>query len=544
MTDPLTPSREHTPNPHVADEQGVARLIQRLGRRYAFVLGAVAVLVLIDQAVLQPTLVRLAGYAPVINLAGRQRMLSQKITKTALAIERRPSSDSAVLNEMLQQDLAEWERVHEGLQRGNASLGLPGTDTPEILDAFASMESSYAGMRDAANRIAIENPAASESETVPRVGNDTVSALLDAESQYLPQMDAIVKLFESQARTQVARLRMLGLSITGAVLALLAGLGSLVVRPASAVIRRQLNELASSRRSLRAAHDQLEARVAERTRQVSATNEALRLEMEERQRAEEQSRQTLTQLAHVARGHAVGQLATGLAHELNQPLGAITNSADMAELVLERESPDIASAKGALRRIRDSALRAGAIIRRMRNFLRPAARVRTVVSINALVAEVAEFCGPECRQAAVAVNTDLTRDSPSVDVDPIQIQQVLVNLIQNAIHALRDVPEDARQLTLKTRCVENLVSVVVEDNGPGFTLDPDTAFTVLTTSKPDGLGMGLSISRSILDDHAGFIHIDTAPAQGARVQFSLPVFRPHDVHSFSSHPVAADSVRR
>lgn len=544
MTESCKPPPNSSPNPHVADEDRVARLVHRLGRRYSIVLAVVAVLVLVDQAVLQPMLVRLAGYAPLINLAGRQRMLSQKITKTALNIERRLPPHSDTLQRGLQQDLAEWEQVHLRLQWGNASPGLPGTDSREIIAAFEAMESSYVGMRDPATRIAEWHASESEFERDRIAANDLVDALLGAETQYLSQMDRTVKLFEAQASAQVARLRWLGLSITGAVLALLIGLGSVVVRPASAVIRRQLEELASSRRLLRVAYDQMEVRVAERTRQLSETNEALRLEMEERQRAEEQARQTLTQLAQVARGHAVGQLATGLAHELNQPLGAIATSADTAELVLERESPDINSAKGALRRIRDSALRAGAIIRRMRNFLRPAARVRTIVSLNALVAEVVEFCGPECRNAEVSVVVDMSTESPLVEVDPIQIQQVLVNLIQNAIHALSDVPADARQLTLKTQRVENLATVVVEDTGPGFTLDPDAAFTVLTSSRPDGLGMGLSISRSILHDHCGSIQIDTAPRHGARIQFTLPLSSSHDVNSWPSDPVAADSVCR
>ena len=503
----------------------MARLLQRLGRRYSLVLAAVALLVLLDQAVLQPMLVRLAGYAPVINLAGRQRMLSQKIAKTALAIERGESAETASLHRVLQEDLAEWQRVHDGLRQGDDVLGLPVANSEEIVAGFKAMESSYIGMRDPALRIAGGNAPPVDTRDDRSAVNKTVTSLLLAESQYLAQMDRIVKLFESHARGQVTRLRILGLSITGAVLALMAGLGSLVVRPASTVIREQLQELASSRRSLSLAHEQSEARVVERTRQLSEMNDTLRQEMRDRQRAEEQARQTLTQLAHVARGHAVGQLATGLAHELNQPLGAISNSAEAAELVLRREAPDIPSATKALQRIRDAALRAGVIIRRLRNFLRPAARVRTIVALNSLVAEVVEFCGPECRQCGVFVTVDLSPDNPSVEVDPIQIQQVLVNLLQNAMQALHEVPANARRVTFRTSCVENLALVTVEDTGPGFTMDPTVAFAVLTTSRPDGLGMGLSISRSIVHDHAGSIQIHSSPGRGASVQFTLPFVR-------------------
>jgi C4-dicarboxylate-specific signal transduction histidine kinase len=334
-------------------------------------------------------------------------------------------------------------------------------------------------------------------------------------------MDRIVGLFERDARQQVTQLRLIGFSLAAVILLLLASLGRFVVRPATTLIRTQLDELVKHEAELCASRDDLEVRVAERTRQLSEANAALRSEMTERERAEQHARRVLAQLAHVSRVRVAGQLATGLAHELNQPLGAVANSAETAELLLERETPDLNGVRGSLRRIRDAALRAGAIIRRMRNFLRPAARERVVSDLDTLIAEAAELCATECVQAGIAVARQLDATDATVEVDPIQIQQVFVNLVQNAIQAMCDVPQAQRRLTVRTHLDHGAAVVEVADHGPGFA-DPEAALGAFYSSKPEGLGLGLAISRSIVEDHGGRLWIDAAPGRGARVLFSLP----------------------
>lgn len=495
----------------------MSRLVARLGRRYLAVLAAVAALVLIDQAVLQPLLIRLNGVAPVINLAGRQRMLSQKITKTALTIDRLDREHASFQRDRLQQDLADWTRAHRGLQHGDPDLGLPGNPSPAVSTEFAKLQPHFDAMHAAAEHIA---DARADTSNATR-------ALLDSEASYLPQMDHIVGVLEREAQRQVARLRMLGLSITAAVLTMLVGLGAFVVRPAAATIRGQLDQLDESRWALKQARDELEIRVAERTRQLSETNEALRLEMSERERAEDQARAVQSQLAHVARVHAIGQLATGLAHELNQPLGVIVNSAETAELMIDRDPADLPAAKSGLHRIRDAALRAGHIIRRMRNFLRPAARERTASDLNPLVSEVAELCGPELQAAAVSLKLDLADEPLPLEADPIQIQQVLVNLVQNSAQAMREASTGrasrAGDIIIRTRRDGDGAIVSVEDTGPGFTTDPETACGPFFTTRPDGLGLGLAISRSILHNHGGELRIESEPGRGARIACTLPL---------------------
>ena len=500
----------------------VERLAQRLLHRYFTVLAAVAILVLLDQAAIQPLLLRLNGLAPAINLAGRQRMLSQKLVKNALAIERMSDpSEKQRRREELSHDLALWSRVHAGLQHGDADLHLPGTRSPEIVAAIRDLDPQITAIQRDASRIASGSSHSEESIAA-------IAALLRCESQYLPRMDRIVGLLEAEARQQVRVLRLLGLALMALILLLLAGMGGFIVRPAAAVIRDQLRQLTASEQALRRSRDELERRVAERTRSLNEANAALRSEMAERARVEEQARRVLAQLAHVSRVRATGQLAMGLAHELNQPLTTIAVSAETADLLLDHNPPDLPALRGGLARIRTSALRAGSIIRNMRNFVRPAPRERRATDLNTLVAEVVELCGPECRQAQVALSLDLAADGPlSVRVDGIQIQQVLVNLVQNALHAMRGTPEEERRLVIRTTRADGCAQVEVRDTGSGFNVeDTESAFNAFYTTRPDGLGLGLAISRSIIHDHQGRLWAVSQRGQGARVLFSFPLALP------------------
>jgi len=486
-------------------------LIRRLGRRFGAVLLVVAGLLVADQAILQPLLVRLNLSAPVINLAGRQRMLSQRIVKDALTIALTPATSGAI-EQQLAATVEEWRHVHAGLRFGDPELRLTATIDPEIIRALDATEGDIASMSSAVARI-IERPADSSS---------AIRELLASEQAFLPEMDQIVRLYEQDAQTQVDRLRRTGLIAAAVILALLCGLQWLVLRPAIALIRTQVDDLSAHERELMDARDQLELRVGERTRQLSETNAALAAASLEQAAAEQRMLQLQSQLAQAARVNSLGELATGIAHEVNQPLGAITNLAETLLLLQARENHDPKAIAHTTMRIRDAAHRAGQIIRRMRNFVWSRVESRSSEEINPLITEVLALCDAELSENNV--NVRLNGESTvgvEVLVDPIQIQQVLVNVVRNAAQAMAGVPVNRRELMIDTVLDEEALSIIVEDTGPGFPGDPAQSPVPWNSTKADGMGLGLSISRSILAAHGGALSAENTHS-GARVTITLP----------------------
>jgi C4-dicarboxylate-specific signal transduction histidine kinase len=245
-------------------------------------------------------------------------------------------------------------------------------------------------------------------------------------------------------------------------------------------------------------------------------------------------------LGHASRVTSLGQLATGLAHELNQPLTAIANYAESA-LIASSTPGDQDVRHPLLERIRDSALRAGLIVRRMRNFVRPSPGSRANVSLPSLIDDVIQLCQPELRADGVQMEMHVDTEAGTVCVDAIQIQQVLVNLLQNALQAMRPLPRENRHLRLRASREAGEIQVDVEDSGPGF--DPRQSGLIpeqFATTRSEGLGMGLAISRTIVTAHGGRLWAANRPEGGARVSFSLPVMGSHaDLIDTS-----ADCVRR
>jgi len=264
-------------------------LIRRLSGRYFLVLLAVAVLVVADQAIVQPLLVHMNSYAPAINLAGRQRMLSQRLAKSALALE--VSADEASrerYREELRTTLAQWSAAHSALRRGDSQLGLPKLDSAQFNNAWTELEPHFAAMFTAGIELAEMKENSASRDTA-----HTVSIIVDHEAAFLPVMERIVLLLQKDADQQVARLRVVAISIAATIIALLLGLGWHVVRPANRAIRGQV--------------DRLESQVASRTRQLSLANDSLRHEIFEQQEAESKNRTLAAQLAHAARISTMGQ---------------------------------------------------------------------------------------------------------------------------------------------------------------------------------------------------------------------------------------------
>lgn len=486
--------------------------LRQLQRRFLLGICAVGVLATLNQLIVQPWLIRLTSDAPVINVAGRQRMLSQKLAKSALQLaatwpDDEASSDNGTpaAQEALQElskAVQEWATAHRGLQFGDASLGLPANGNAKIGRAFEDLEPHFGRMRDAALRLQRE-------AADPEVRRAAVATILSEEREYLPRMHAIVGLFEADARDRITVLQRAGWVILGVILLLLAALSRFAIRPV-----------------LRA----VELRVAERTERLRAMNTQLEHEILERRQAEERTRELLDQLAHASRLNSLGQLAAGLAHELNQPLGAITNYAEAAQCYLDQELPDSIAARQALGRISGASLRAGTIVHRLRNFIRSGRHQREAVDAQALIAEVIELCDPEARKRDVRVLFEPgKRPLPRITADPIQLQQVLVNLLQNAMQALDGLPAERREIRVTLTCDADELRIDVADRGPGFTREQqDRLFDPFVTTRAEGLGMGLAICRSIIQEHGGRLWAISPAAGGAVFSFSLPLQTPHD----------------
>jgi C4-dicarboxylate-specific signal transduction histidine kinase len=314
------------------------------------------------------------------------------------------------------------------------------------------------------------------------------------------------------------------------VITLMAGLYWLVLTPAIMLIRQQVEHLEEHER-------ELEQRVDERTRQLSVSNLALENEVQQRAESEQRTLQLQSQLAHASRLNSLGELATGIAHELNQPLGAISNYAETMLILSDQKPVDHSALERTATRIRESAQRAGAIIRRMRNFVRSKNGPRTLEPVNTLITDVVALCEPDLRSRSVAVHLecDVTSDTATL-VDPIQIQQVFVNLIRNAAQAVEFRPVGQRRVTVTTAHHGANVEIHVNDNGEGFPDNFDVASGSLQSTKPDGLGLGLSISRSIIEAHGGKLITANQPDGGARVTVLLPV------HETARHLDPADRL--
>ena len=242
-------------------------------------------------------------------------------------------------------------------------------------------------------------------------------------------------------------------------------------------------------------------------------------------RAEQQLRQRDSALAHVTRLSTMGQMVAGIAHEINQPLYAISNFANACTATLktngETHSDKLLEWT---RQIAEQANRAGKIIRRFGNFARKSPTHRSTIDINLLVPESVELVRPEARRHNVRLDHALTRPLQPELIDPIQIQQVMVNLLRNAIEAVADVTARERRVVIRTRVVRDNVEVAVEDNGPGLPAEEtDKLFDAFHTTKPDGMGMGLAICRSIIEAHGGRIWPTRNEDHGATFHFSLPV---------------------
>ena len=249
------------------------------------------------------------------------------------------------------------------------------------------------------------------------------------------------------------------------------------------------------------------------------------MDITERRLAEEALRSAQEDLIRVARLTTMGELAASLAHEINQPLAAIAANAFSGLRWLEQDPPNLAEARAAFSHIEHDGVRAGDVIRGLRGLARKSGPQLTPLDIHGAIAEVLVLTRGELQQHGVVLHTDLASGDRLVLGDKVQLQQVLLNLIMNAIQAMVTVRDRRRELTVSVvRAEPGHVQVTVEDTGPG--LDPAIAqriFEPFFTTKSDGLGMGLPICRSIVEAHAGHLWASPRAPHGTALRFTVPM---------------------
>ncbi len=249
----------------------------------------------------------------------------------------------------------------------------------------------------------------------------------------------------------------------------------------------------------------------------------------DRLRAEEQRdrlRQLEADLAHINRVSMMGELAASVAHEVNQPLSGVVSNASAGLRWLAGDVPNLEEAREGLRRIVRDGKRAGEVIARIRALTRKAATPTEKLDLNETIGEVLALIGDEARRKSVIIRTQFADDLSPVSGDRVQLQQVVLNLVMNAIEAMSVIDERARELAIGTRNIDpDQVQVTVQDSGTG--IDPQTIdriFDSFYTTKPGGMGMGLSISRSILQAHGGRIWATANDGRGTIFHFTLPKY--------------------
>ena len=250
------------------------------------------------------------------------------------------------------------------------------------------------------------------------------------------------------------------------------------------------------------------------------------IDITEQRQAEDQARQHQADLVHVSRLCTMGEMAAGLAHELNQPLAAIVSYTQgcVRRIANGAHSSEILDA---MKQVTVQAQRAGEIIKHLRNFVSKGEPHRSAVQVNAMVREVLSVCRVDIRRHSATIRLRLTDNLPTVSVDMIQIEQVLVNLLRNGLEAMTSADPAGREMLIRTFYNDKQqVQISVSDAGEGLPkgFHPEKVFEAFFTTKKEGMGMGLAISRSIIEAHGGRLWAERNPDRGTTFHFTLPVY--------------------
>jgi signal transduction histidine kinase len=252
---------------------------------------------------------------------------------------------------------------------------------------------------------------------------------------------------------------------------------------------------------------------------VGSSTDITELKSAEQER--EKVRQLEADLAHTNRVSTLGEMAASLAHEIKQPIAAAITSANSCIEWLSHEPPNLDRARAAVARIDKYGNRAAEIIDRIRSFYKKSPPQRELVDVNGIIHEMFMLLEGEADRNSVAMRTDLSAELPKIIVDRVQLQQVFMNLMLNAIEAMK---ESGGALTVKSQRQDGQLQFSVCDTGVGLPAEKmDQIFSAFFTTKPHGSGMGLAISRSIVESHGGQLWASTNNGRGATFHFTLPI---------------------
>jgi signal transduction histidine kinase len=441
----------------------------RLTWLYVAALTAVAVLSLTGQILVQHSLRQQRGDSTVINLAGRQRMLSQKLTKAALAWNYATRDEERIQrSQEIRTTLALWQRSHRGLQDGDAELSLVASRSPTVVAQFAKLQPIFEEMVAAAEQLL----AATESQGQQQ----QLNRLLAREPQFLASMDAVVFQLDHEARTRVARLQQIEWLLLTLTLLVLVCEGILVFRPAVQRIRQAAQELQVAKEAAESANEQ-------KTRFLATLSHELRNPL------------------HAILGNAQLALESSLAPEQRNYVTTIDQSAQ-ALLQLVNDLLDLACIQAGKLRVQ-----------------------LTAIDLRNVAQRCAAMIQPLAHRKGLRFTTDLPPGELVVHGDALRVQQVLLNLLGNAVKFT-----DQGHIRLHAIKQEKVLRIEVSDTGPGIPLEMQqsifAAFTQVdgsTRREFSGVGLGLAISAGLVELMNGKIGVESEPGHGSRFWFELPL---------------------
>jgi two-component system, LuxR family, sensor kinase FixL len=249
------------------------------------------------------------------------------------------------------------------------------------------------------------------------------------------------------------------------------------------------------------------------------------IDITQRRKAEHEAQRQRNELAHLSRVTTISGLSSSLAHELNQPLSAVQRNAESAEMVLQMESPDLVELRTIIAEILADQRRAGDVIDHLRALLKNRPLETQATSVRQIIDEVIGFVRADAISRELSLEIRIPQDLPMVKGDRVHLQQVLLNLVMNAMDALNGNKREERKITISaSRILERMVEVAVSDTGSGIPPEVlEHMFAPFFTTKASGMGIGLAVSRNIIEAHRGRIEARNNADRGATVYFTLPV---------------------
>jgi C4-dicarboxylate-specific signal transduction histidine kinase len=297
------------------------------------------------------------------------------------------------------------------------------------------------------------------------------------------------------------------------------------LRAANLKLEKEISERLQVEEALEKARADLETKVQQRTAELARANLELRSEIAERQRAEDALQKSQAELAHATRVMTMGELTASIAHEVNQPLAAVVTNGSACLRWLAGPKPNLEEARNAVARIIKEGNRASEVITEIRSLVKKSPQRKEWVDINTLIGEVVGLVRGEMVKNRIVQQSELAADLPRVYGDRIQLQQVLLNLMVNAIEAMNAVSKRSRELMIGSQWQSDPQSILVSVRDSGSGLDArnlERAFDAFFTTKPEGMGMGLSIGRSIIAAHGGRLWAGPNADFGTTFRFTIP----------------------